>query len=84
MNTLSKDPKQLLGMWKLGLFPGEGDGLQDMRKEEGSPDWPGHQSECLLPVLGAASICHRQRELHSNGENDGRLHKVFIRGLDIA
>lgn len=22
-------------------------------KEEGSPDWSGHESECPLPVLGA-------------------------------
>lgn len=27
VNTLSKGPKQLLEMWKLGLFPGEGDDL---------------------------------------------------------
>lgn len=46
-------PPQLLEMWKLGLFPGEGDGWQDVRKEEGRAGWSAHPSAGLLPVLGA-------------------------------
>lgn len=70
VNTLSKGPKQLLEMWKLGLFPGEGDGLQDVRKEGL------HLSACFL-FLVHPSICHPQRKLHSNGEKCRGPQQVF-------
>ena len=71
VNTLSKGPKQLLEMWKLGLFPGEGDDLQDVRKEEGL-----NLSACFLFSV-PRSICHPQRKLHSNGEKCGRPQQGF-------
>lgn len=58
-----------------------GDGLQDVREKEGSPGWSGHQPDCLLPVPGAANICHCQWKLHSNVKSVEGLSKFFIRGL---